>query len=104
VDGRLPATLGAAARPHIGRSLDLRRPHRLIFGRALPLSPLDDGGRLAGAYVTTTDEAAVLISRNRYGCASISAVPRNRSARIWIGPDKIAFGTQPPPCVRSGSL
>jgi hypothetical protein len=61
---------------------------------------LDDGSRLAGAYVTTTDEAAVLISRNRYNCPSISAVPRDRIARIWIGPDTIKFGNQAEHCVR----
>jgi hypothetical protein len=65
---------------------------------------LDDGGRLAGAYVTTTDEAAVLISRNRYSCPSISAVPRNRIARIWIGPDTIKFGDQAAHCVRQHPL
>jgi len=83
-------------------ALLLVRERELEFDRAD--ITMADGSRVAGAYVTTTDEAAVLISRNRYSCPSISAVPRNQIARIWIGPDTIKFGDQAERCVDQHSF
>jgi hypothetical protein len=48
---------------------------------------LSQGEPVEGAYVTTTSDAAILITWGKAtGCPAIGAVPRNQITRIWIGP------------------
>jgi hypothetical protein len=42
-----------------------------------------------GAYVTTTANAIVLITRSADGCPTIDAVPRDQAVRIRVGPAKL---------------
>jgi hypothetical protein len=50
---------------------------------------LADGGSVDGGYITTTDTAVLLITRDSHDCATITAVRRDRIERVLIGPSKL---------------